>query len=228
MNFQTNELLTEGFEYPNAWVASRGEKTSKAFNYLELFELVTKMVDHLGIHPCEPTLADLNPAKPGQQTWGIKTYNATHAIKLILEYIKETDGDQAAGLNLNLRVAVMVGRMFVMMASMAESQQALFQALGFDIEEDTDYIKDFPIDFTLGAGSKQTSGVGFGAEAQEAAAKKLEEEYNKIIKELASNDEQGAEAVLERLLQSRDQPYTFLKLKAIQSLLEVITSVKSQ
>ncbi|GGA53290.1 hypothetical protein [Okeania sp. KiyG1] len=223
-----NELLNEGFEYPNAWVASRGKKTSKAFNYLELFELATKMLDHLGIHPLQATLADLNPAKPGEQAWGIKTYNATHAIKLILEYIKETDGDQAAGLNLNIRMAVLIGEMYVMMNSMVESQQSLYQALGFDIKEDTDYIENFPLDFTLGAGGKQTTGVSFGSNSQEASAKQLEKEIKKILNDLKNNDEQGAETVLEKFMQPRRQPFIFLRLEAAQTLLEVLRNVKSQ
>ncbi|NEO56582.1 MAG: hypothetical protein F6K54_28005 [Okeania sp. SIO3B5] len=112
-----NELLTEGVEYPNQWIAPRGKGTSKASNYLQLFEVLSKMLDHLGIHPCEPTLADLNPAQPGQQSWGIKVNNATHAMKLVLEFIKETDGDQAAALNLNLRESILLGQMFTMVAS---------------------------------------------------------------------------------------------------------------
>lgn len=223
-----HELLKEGVEYPNSWIVPRGKGYSKASNYLELFNALARMIDHLGIHPCEPTLADLNPAKPGQQTWGIKTNNATHAIKLLLEYIKETDGDQAAALNLNLRESVLLGQMFLMVASMAESQATLFQALGFEVEEDTDYIEGFPFDFTLGAGDKQPSGVGFSEKSQEAVAKKLEKEYKKILNELASNDEQGAEAVLEKFLQTRKQPFTYNKLKATKSLLEIIKNVQSK
>lgn len=221
-------MLKEGLEYPNQWIAPRGSGSSKAFNYLELFGVATRMLDHLGIHPCEPTLADLNPGKPGQQTWGIKTNNATHAIKLILEYIKETDGDQAAALNLNLRESVLLGQMFKTVVSIAESQQSLFQALGFEVEEDIDYIEGFPFDFTLGAGKKQTAGKGYGIESQEAAAKQLEKEYKKILKELASNDEQGAEAVLEKFLQTRKQPFTYNRLKATKSLLEILKNVNCQ
>lgn len=222
------EILSEGFEYPNKWVAPRGKGKTKALNYLQLFKLLTEMLDHLGIHPVEATLADLNPAKPGDQPWGIKTNNATHAIKLLLEYIKETDGDQAAALNLNLRESILLGELFIMVASIAESQASLFAALGFEVEEETDYIDNFPFDYTLGADKPDISGKGFGKDAKAKSTAAIEKEYKKILKELAGNDEKGAEAVLERFLQTRKQPYTYNKLKANQSLLEVLKNVQGK
>ncbi|NET46756.1 hypothetical protein [Okeania sp. SIO2B3] len=52
--------------------------------------------------------------------------------------------------------------------------------------------------------------------------------YKYVVLHITVEGGTKTEAVLGRLLQTRDQPYTFLKLKAIQSLLEVITNVKSQ
>ncbi len=223
------EILTKGFKYPNKWIAPRGKGKSKASNYLQLFELLTKMLDHFGIHPCEPTLADLNPAKPGNQTWGIKTNNATHAIKLLLEYVKETDGDQAAGLNLDLRSSVLLGQLFIMVSSVAESQLSLFQALGLEVKEEIDYIDNFPFDYTLGAEKQDTSGKGFGQEALAKAAAEMEKEHQKILEELAGNDEKGTEAVLERFLQVRKkQPFVYNKVTTSKSLLEALRNVQSK
>ncbi len=224
----TDELINKGVEYPNNWLAPRAVGSSKAFNYLELFEVLGRQADHLGIHPFEATLADMNPAKPGKQTWGTRTHNATHALKLILESIKETDGDQAAALNLNLRESILLGQLFSMVASMSRTLNSLIHAVGLEVKDETDTIENFPFDYTLGAEAQVSGGKGFEKDAQAKYAAALEKAYQKILSKLAANTEESAEAVLEKFLNSKPQQIIYQELVADKSLLEAIRDGKGQ
>jgi len=215
----SEELVSKGIEYPNNWVLPNGTGSSIAYTIIELFEVLARQADHLGVHPFETQIADLNPAKPGNQTLRTSFNNATHVMKSIFDAIKETDGDQAAALNLQLRQAVLLGRVALTVASMSETIMSMADSLGLETVDDIEVFKNFPFDFTLGTGNT-TSGKGFGDNSKNN--KPSETSYRKILEQLGSKDEEGAEAVLEAFLNARHQPFITKKLQANLSLLEAI------
>ena len=188
-----DEILDNGVETPNRWIAAGGKKNTKNKTYLELMVFQMRMMDHLGIHPFTAEVTDVNAAQEGNQSVAIEFANATAAVKQIAELLLENKGDSSTRLNLMIRTAVAVGQILNVVSIISKTIEGVVQYLGMPIRERTYKVK-MPFDFTFGARTGKKSGQGFGKKPGGGSDA------------LNINTEEATEALLPKFMQDSEQP----------------------
>ncbi len=191
-----DEILDEGVETPNRWIAAGGKKHTKNKSYLDLITFQMKMQDHLGIHPFRAEVTDVNAALEGDQSSAVEFANATAAAKQIVELLLENKGDSATRLNLMMRTAIAVGQILNVVSIIAKTLEGVVQYLGMPIRERTTKVK-MPFDFSFGSRGKSKSGQGFGKGTQSG------------VDELDINTEEATEALLPKFMADAEQPIRY-------------------
>lgn len=199
----TKELLKNGLEIPNHWLVPKGKGHSKALNYLEIFNYQMRMIDHLSIHPLKIDIPDINPAKKGKQRLHEYYPNATAWAKKMLELSLENKGDSATRLNLTIRIAIIVTRLYSTVIAIEQRITGIFQYLGAPLKNQVNNIK-FPFDITLGGREKiRTSGP------RRITQQVIEEKMKEHLEELDKLEEKNTEASLPYFLKDTDQPVSY-------------------
>jgi hypothetical protein len=188
-----DEILDNGVETPNRWIAAGGKKNTKNKTYLELMVFQMRMMDHLGIHPFTAEVTDVNAAQEGNQSVAIEFANATAAVKQIAELLLENKGDSSTRLNLMIRTAVAVGQILNVVSIIFKTIEGIVQYLGMPIREKIYKVK-MPFDFTFGARNGKKSGQGFGKKPGGGSDA------------LNINTEEATEALLPKFMQDSEQP----------------------
>ena len=199
----TKELIDskEKFQFPNHWLVYGGKGYTKASNYLQIANYQMRMVDHLSIHPFEIDIPDINPAKKGNQRVHEKYVNATAWAKAMGELLLENKTDSATQLNLIIRTAIILVRLYSTAIATHKSAIGILHFLGAPLKNKFSNFK-FPFDITLGAREKIR---GFGRLTPE----RIEREMEKHLKDLNRLEEEKTEASLQYFLKDTDQPVTY-------------------
>ncbi|MCG5058446.1 MAG: hypothetical protein KA714_10705 [Limnoraphis sp. WC205] len=91
--FAVEEILSNGIKFPNRLIAAGAKDYSEVFNYLDFLSLVVREIDHLGIHPHEVTIKDVDPGTPGDQKISAEFVNATAWAQSLMENSLKNDGE---------------------------------------------------------------------------------------------------------------------------------------
>ncbi|MFM6356776.1 MAG: hypothetical protein ACKPH7_25200, partial [Planktothrix sp.] len=187
-----DEILDNGFEVPNRWIATDAKGYQKLESYLKIIEFQLRMQDHLGIHPFTALVTDYNAAQEGNQKLETKSVNATAFAKQITELLLENKGDAATRLNLMIRTAIAVGQIFNMVAICTKRVREIMRFLGMPVKEKKIDVP-MPFDFTFGKRKEKSNGF----------APPLNQ---KAIEFLNINTEEATEALLPKFMQDEKQP----------------------
>lgn len=199
------ELRDNGVKFPTRLIAAGAKGYIKADSILELLSLIVREIDHLGIHPHEVTIKDVDPATPGDQKISAEFVNATAWAQSLMENSLKNDGEADARLNLQIRLARLILQTFVSSVSAKYKADAIAEFLGVPTQEFA-AKPSVPFDITLG----QRKSKGFGnSQSDKDKIKKLSNQ--KVIQ------------LLDRFLQESQQDVVCERFdEREQSLLELL------
>ncbi|MGL5082324.1 MAG: hypothetical protein ACRC8A_12635 [Microcoleaceae cyanobacterium] len=180
-------MLDKGITVPSRLITAGGVKKLKLENYLDLLAFQIRAQDHLGIHPFKASLSDANPALAGDQKIEIEFANATSFAKKLTEMMLESDGESAARLNLQIRIAIAVSQILNAVSIISKGVQSIASFVGMPIREKRGTI-EMPFDPSLGA--RKRGGFALG-------------------KKLDINTEKATEQILPEFMQNSKQPYVY-------------------
>ena len=150
---KASEMIETGVDIPNRLVTPYGTGVSNYKNYSDLIEAHIAVNDHLGIHPFEVEIADINAAKEGEQKLSEKFINATGFAQRLMKVALEENGDSATRLNLLVRLAWINSQMLNLLVIVNEAVKGIFQFLNVPFKENIEQV-DMPFDATLVAREK--------------------------------------------------------------------------
>lgn len=199
------ELKKSGVSFPNRLIAPGAQGYSKVDNIVDFLELIVREIDHLGIHPHEVTIKDVDPGTPGDQSISAEFVNATAWAQALMENTLKSGGTDDARLNLQVRSARLLLQTFVTAVSGKYKADAIADFLGVPTQEFS-AKPSVPFDITLG----ERRAKGFG---------KSETDRDKIKKLSVKK----VEALLDRFLSESTQDVVCEQFdEREQSLLELL------
>ncbi|MEL7038659.1 MAG: hypothetical protein AAFO04_24050 [Cyanobacteria bacterium J06592_8] len=196
------EVLDAGLKAPNRLIATKAKGSSTLKTYLDIIAFQIRMQDHLGIHPVDVEIRDINKSKEGDQTYEAEAVNATAILKQLLENSIENKGDSADRLGILVRTAWINIQILSAVTKGVRGVQGLMEWLGMPIKEKVDQV-EMPFDPTLGARDKVVKArKGFDP------SKKAEEKptSKELTETLDLKDEDSLETILPRFLNTTEQP----------------------
>ncbi len=208
--FAVDEILSNGIKFPNRLIAAGAKDYSDVFNYLDFLSLIVREIDHLGIHPHEVTIKDVDPGTPGDQKISAEFINATAWAQSLMENSLKNDGEADARLNLQIRLARLLLQTFVSSVAAKYKADAIADFLGVPTQEFA-AKPSVPFDITLG--QRQVKGFG----TQSSDKDKIEKLSNKKVVELLDRflRESKQDVVCERF-DEREQSFLELLQQLIQ------------
>ncbi|MFY7801998.1 MAG: hypothetical protein ACOVQ7_01080 [Limnoraphis robusta] len=208
--FAVEEILSNGIKFPNRLIAAGAKDYSEVFNYLDFLSLVVREIDHLGIHPHEVTIKDVDPGTPGDQKISAEFVNATAWAQSLMENSLKNDGEADARLNLQIRLARLLLQTFVSSVAAKYKADAIADFLGVPTQEFA-AKPSVPFDITLG--QRQVKGFG----TQQSDKDKIKKLSNKKVVELLDRflRESNQDIVCERF-DNREQSFLELLQQFIQ------------
>lgn len=179
-----------GIVVPNSLIMYQGEGTTQIRDYVALSEFVIRMIDHLGLHPSEIKIADINKGKEGDQPVTFEPYSGSAMINKLLELSFENKGDAATRLQIQVRTVWLLHQILSYAAKINENTKNIVNFLEIPFKEVVTVIKT-PFDILLGKKDQfKKSGVN-----------PSEEDILKIIEE---DTEESVEGILDKFLNVSD------------------------
>lgn len=175
---------TGGFEVPKRLLAPGGRGEIKHHNYLEILESMIRIQDHLGIHPFQVKIKDLNAAVAGDQGAEFKFLSATAALEKIVYLLTDTEADGDVQTNMLVRLAFVCTNILTALSTVSRDVETVRDGLGVGFKSKRERV-DVPFDVSCG----QTDTGGFDPKKK---------------KQIDLNEEDSTEALLPYLLRTKN------------------------
>ena len=199
------ELKKSGVKFPNRLIAPGAQGYSTVDNIVDFLELIVREIDHLGIHPHEVTIKDVDPSTPGDQPITAEFINATAWAHDLTKNTLKSGGTDDARLNLQVRTARLLLQTFVTAVAGKYKSDAIADFLGVPTQE---FAARPLVPFDISLGERKAKGFG-----------KSESDRDKIKKLSVKK----VEALLDRFLSESPQDVVCERFdEREQSLLELL------
>ncbi|WP_434222865.1 hypothetical protein ACOKW7_15380 [Limnospira platensis CENA597] len=185
------KLLDKSFQVPSNMMIPEGKGNHANKDYLEIMSDLFKTIDNYGFDaPVTVTVQDTNKAQKGDQSIELKFSSLGAILKAQTELLIELKGDSANRLNIQVRLAYMMTRMYRTLAKLYYRTSAILDGLGIPI---VSKVVTLPIEFNVFGRKHWGAGQGFGKDAKKGQEPKLD-----------LNDEDTTESMLPDLLEMHD------------------------
>ncbi|WP_434221779.1 hypothetical protein ACOKW7_21255 [Limnospira platensis CENA597] len=185
------KLLEKNFQVPSNMMIPEGKGNHVNKDYLEIMSDLFKTIDNYGFDaPVTVTVQDTNKAQKGDQSIELKFSSLGAILKAQTELLIELKGDSANRLNIQVRLAYMMTRMYRTLAKLYYRTSAILDGLGIPI---VSKVVTLPIEFNVFGRKHWGAGQGFGKDAKKGQEPKLD-----------LNDEDTTESMLPDLLEMHD------------------------
>lgn len=185
------KLLDKSFQVPSNMMIPEGKGNHQNKDYLEIMSDLFKTIDNYGFNaPVTVTVQDTNKAQKGDQSIKLKFNSLGAILKAQTELLIELKGDSANRLNIQVRLAYMMTRMYRTLAKLYYRTSAILDGLGIPI---ISKVVTLPIEFNVFGRKHWGAGQGFGKENKKGQEPKLD-----------LNDEDTTESMLPDLLEIHD------------------------
>ena len=185
------KLLDKSFQIPANMMIPEGRGNHINKDYLEIMSDLFKTIDNYGFDaPVTVTVQDTNKAQEGDQSIKLKFNSLGAILKAQTELLIELKGDSANRLNIQIRLAYIMTRMYRTLAKLYYRTSAILDGLGIPI---ISKVVTLPIEFNVFGKKHWGAGKGFGKDNKKGQEPKLD-----------LNDEDTTEAMLPDLLEIHD------------------------
>ncbi|MGI0499927.1 hypothetical protein [Limnospira platensis] len=185
------KLLEKNFQVPSNMMIPEGKGNHVNKDYLEIMSDLFKTIDNYGFDaPVTVKVQDTNKAQKGDQSIELKFNSLGAILKAQTELLIELKGDSANRLNIQVRLAYMMTRMYRTLAKLYYRTSAILDGLGIPI---VSKVVTLPIEFNVFGRKHWGAGQGFGKDAKKGQEPKLD-----------LNDEDTTESMLPDLLEMHD------------------------
>ncbi|MDT9276712.1 MAG: hypothetical protein P5680_19245 [Limnospira sp. PMC 737.11] len=185
------KLLDKSFQIPANMMIPEGRGNHQNKDYLEIMSDLFKTIDNYGFDaPVTVTVQDTNKAQEGDQSIELKFNSLGAILKAQTELLIELKGDSANRLNIQIRLAYIMTRMYRTLAKLYYRTSAILDGLGIPI---ISKVVTLPIEFNVFGKKHWGAGKGFGKDNKKGQEPKLD-----------LNDEDTTEAMLPDLLEIHD------------------------
>ncbi|MDT9200219.1 MAG: hypothetical protein P5687_19275 [Limnospira sp. PMC 1042.18] len=185
------KLLDKSFQVPANMMMPEGRGNHQNKDYLEIMSDLFKTIDNYGFDaPVTVTVQDTNKAQEGDQSIELKFNSLGAILKAQTELLIELKGDSANRLNIQIRLAYIMTRMYRTLAKLYYRTSAILDGLGIPI---ISKVVTLPIEFNVFGKKHWGAGKGFGKDNKKGQEPKLD-----------LNDEDTTEAMLPDLLEIHD------------------------
>ncbi|EDZ94113.1 hypothetical protein AmaxDRAFT_3181 [Limnospira maxima CS-328] len=185
------KLLDKSFQIPANMMIPEGRGNHINKDYLEIMSDLFKTIDNYGFDaPVTVTVQDTNKAQEGDQSIELKFNSLGAILKAQTELLIELKGDSANRLNIQIRLAYIMTRMYRTLAKLYYRTSAILDGLGIPI---ISKVVTLPIEFNVFGKKHWGAGKGFGKDNKKGQEPKLD-----------LNDEDTTEAMLPDLLEIHD------------------------
>lgn len=204
---ETHEVIAPNeypAELPKRWFYPTSKGEVKAKNLPELLEYQFRMLDRLtGFFPFTVSIKDANPAQEGDQGLQIRIESISDALKQILQYLIDTEGDVDAVMNAAIRGLYETGLVHQITAVTDSKVQVLLDFINPGVRPKRD---DLPMAFDPTAGNSRARGFG-------------------TPQAVEFNDEAKLEEVLPLILRHSKQPITIYDFNGKKNLSEWLLEI---
>ncbi|MFO7145226.1 hypothetical protein B9T16_29245, partial [Arthrospira sp. PCC 8006] len=124
------KLLDKSFQVPSNMMIPEGKGNHANKDYLEIMSDLFKTIDNYGFDaPVTVTVQDTNKAQKGDQSIELKFSSLGAILKAQTELLIELKGDSANRLNIQVRLAYMMTRMYRTLAKLYYRTSAILDGL---------------------------------------------------------------------------------------------------
>lgn len=190
-----DEFYKNGLIIPNKLYVPQGVGSTQATNYNGLFNLLFRILDHRTLGDVKVVIPDNNKMMKGDQKLEFVAVNATGAFNKLLELAFDSQSDNGAQLNLNMRMSYMLAQILRMTVIISEATKSLLGFFNVPTSKKVEEV-DLPIDISLGS--------DIGKEPQKPSKET-------ITKILDLDNPEKTEAILDKFMNLSKMPVTVLK-----------------